>query len=207
MRLENMFEVPAPPEQAWELLNDIPRVVPCMPGAELTETVDENTWKATMHVKLGPIALQFGTDVTRQAQDEAARTTTLQARARELKGRGGATAVIESTLAPAGTGTHVTIVTDLTLQGAVAQYGRGVVADVSNQLVKRFADCIAAQLQGAAPATADAGAAPAAVSEGAAPPAAGPVPPPQPAKVEPVGGGRLLLRALLDRILRLFRRG
>ena len=100
MRLENTFEVPAPPEQAWELLNDVPRVVPCMPGAELTETVDENTWKATMHVKLGPIALQFGTDVTRKAQDEAARTTTLQASARELKGRGGATAMIESTLEP-----------------------------------------------------------------------------------------------------------
>ena len=96
-------------------------------------------------------------------------------------------------------------VTDLTLQGAVAQYGRGVVADVSNQLVKRFADCIAAQLQGSAPATGHAPAA--AASEGSVPPAAGPVPPPQPTKVEPVGGGGLLLRALLDRILRLFRRG
>jgi uncharacterized protein len=211
MRLENSFEVPAPPEQAWELLNDVPRVVPCMPGAELTETIDENTWKATMHVKLGPIALQFGTDVTRQAADEAARTTTLQAKARELKGRGGATATIESTLAPAGTGTHVTIVTDLTLQGAVAQYGRGVVADVSNQLVKRFADCIAAQLQqgGGTTSTGAEATESATGSDGAGdpPPAAGPVPPPQPARVEPVGGGALLLRAVFRPILRLFGRG
>jgi hypothetical protein len=164
-------------------------------------------------VKLGPIALQFGTDVTRQAQDEAARTTTLQARARELKGRGGATAVIESTLAPSGTGTHVTIVTDLTLQGAVAQYGRGVVADVSNQLVKRFADCIAAQLQDSPPAAGEQPSAPVPAGAGsspeAVPPAAGPVPPPQPqpGHVEPVRGGMLLLRALLRPILRLFGRG
>lgn len=206
MRLENTFEVPAPPEQAWELLNDVPRVVPCMPGAELTETVDENAWKATMHVKLGPIALQFGTDVTRKAQDESARTTTLQARARELKGRGGATAVIESTLEPSGTGTQVTIVTDLTLQGAVAQYGRGVVADVSNQLVKRFADCIAAQLQGSGAPPAE----PAAAAGGEPPPAAAPAASPPPASapnVKPVGGGGLLLRALLRPLLRLFGRG
>src|SRR5919201_7014621 len=127
MRLENTFDVPAPPEEAWALLNDVPRVVPCMPGAELTEVVDDNTWKATMHVKLGPIALQFGTDVTRQTMDESARTTTLQARARELKGRGGATATIESSLEPAGDGTRVKIVTDLQMQGTLASTGRGIV--------------------------------------------------------------------------------
>jgi carbon monoxide dehydrogenase subunit G len=204
VRLENSFEVPATPEQAWELLNDVPRVVPCMPGAELTEVVGDNEWKATMHVKLGPIALQFGTDVTRQAADEAARTTTLQAKARELKGRGGATAIIESSLEPVGSGTKVTIVTDLSLQGAVAQYGRGVVADVSNQLVKRFADCLAEQLQGgsapaAAPASGD-GAASAAPNEPASAPAA-------PRPVEPVGGLGLVLRAVFRPLLRLFGRG
>jgi carbon monoxide dehydrogenase subunit G len=198
MRLENTFEVPAPPEQAWELLNDVPRVIPCMPGAELTETIDENTWKATMHVKLGPIALQFGTDVTRQALDEAGRVTTLQARARELKGRGGATATIESTLEPAGAGTKVTIVTDLTLQGAVAQYGRGVVADVSNQLVKRFAECIGAQLQDSGGAVAEA---PAGGNGAAAAPSSPSAP------VEAVGGVGLLLRALFRPLLRLLGRG
>ena len=66
MRLENSFDVPAQPEGAWALLNDVPRIVPCMPGAELTDVVDGNTWKATMHVKLGPISLQFATDVKRE---------------------------------------------------------------------------------------------------------------------------------------------
>jgi hypothetical protein len=129
--------------------------------------------------------------------DEAARRTTLSARARELKGRGGASATIESTLEPAGAGTKVTIVTDLTLQGAVAQYGRGVVADVSNQLVKRFAECIAAQLQ-------DAPAAAAAEAEDAvgapSPPAAAPAP--QPTPVQPLGGLGLVVKALLRPLLR-----
>jgi carbon monoxide dehydrogenase subunit G len=117
-----------------------------MPGAELAEVVDENTWKAKLSVKLGPIALQFGTDVRREEVDEAARRVTLQAKARELRGRGGAQATIASALEASEAGTHVTIVTDLSLQGAVAQYGRGVVADVASQLTKRFADCIASQL-------------------------------------------------------------
>ena len=92
MRLENSFAVPASPERTWALLNDVPRVVPSMPGAELTEVVDETNWKATMHVKLGPIALQFATDVRREVSDEGALQTTLAIKARELKGRGGATA-------------------------------------------------------------------------------------------------------------------
>ena len=184
MRLENSFEVPAPPEQAWALLNDLPRILPCMPGAELTEVVGEHAWKATMHVKLGPIALQFGTDVTRGEVDEAARRVVLSAKARELKGRGGAQATIESSLAEANGGTRVSIVTDLTLQGAVAQYGRGVVADVAAQMTKRFAECIAAQLQESQ--------------------VAGPA---EPAGVKPVGGLRLALGALWRSFLRLFRRG
>ena len=72
MRLENAFDVPASPADAWRLLNDVPSVVPCMPGAELVEVVDENAWKARLHVKLGPIALQFLADVAREETDEAA---------------------------------------------------------------------------------------------------------------------------------------
>jgi carbon monoxide dehydrogenase subunit G len=146
LRLENAFRVPASVEQAWRLLNDVPNVVPCMPGAELTEVVGENAWKTTMHVKLGPIALQFLTDVTREEADEAARRVVLSARAREARGRGGAQARIESTLAEEGGETAVAIVTDLTLQGAVAQYGRGIVGDVAAQLTKQFADCLAGRL-------------------------------------------------------------
>jgi carbon monoxide dehydrogenase subunit G len=191
VRLENSFEVPATPEAAWQLLNAVERVIPCMPGAELTEVVDEQHWKATMHVKLGPIALAFATDVERATVDESARSVQLNARARELRGRGGAQATVVSTLTPSDAGTSVTIVTDLTMSGAVAQYGRGVVQDVSQQLTQRFADCLAAELR-----------------TGDAPVADGPEPSeaPEPRGVKPVGGLSLAFGALWRSLLGLFRR-
>ncbi len=149
MRLENRFEVAAPVEAAWLLLNDPPAVVPCMPGAELVEVVDEDRWKVTLHVRLGPIALRFLADVAREAVNETERRAVLAVRAREARGRGSAEARIESTVAPAGDGTRVDIVTELTLRGAVAQHGRGVVADVASRLTARFADCIAGKLAAA----------------------------------------------------------
>jgi len=184
MRLENSFEVAAPLEAAWALLMDVPRVIPCMPGATLDETVDESTWKATMAVRLGPISLSFLTDVKREETDEAARRATLKATAREARGRGNAQATIESSLTAKNGGTRVDIVTDLALAGAVAQYGRGLVEDVSSQLVTRFADCLQKQLA-ATPEEAQA-----AVE----------------AQAKPVSGLRLGLGAVLRAISRLFRR-
>jgi carbon monoxide dehydrogenase subunit G len=180
MKIENSFEVAAPPEEAWALLMDVPRVIPCMPGARLTEAVDDDHWKATMAVKLGPIGLTFDTDVTREESDEDARRAVLSARAREVKGRGSARATIASTLAAANGGTHVDIVTDLALTGAVAQYGRGMVQAVAGQLTASFASCLQAQLAAA--------------------------PPPTPADVQPVSGLRVGLRALLSLVTRPFRR-
>jgi carbon monoxide dehydrogenase subunit G len=171
VRLENSFEVAAPVDAAWRLLNDVPEVVPCMPGAELVEVTGENAWKARLHVKLGPIALQFLTDVTREHMDEAAGRVVLATNAREAKGRGSAEATIESTLAAVAGGTRVDIATELTLRGAVAQYGRGVVADVASRLTTQFADCIAAKLADA------------------------PV-----AEQKPIGGIRLVLGAVLRRL-------
>jgi carbon monoxide dehydrogenase subunit G len=183
MRLENAFDVPASRDHAWRLLNDVPSVVPCMPGAELVEVVGENAWKAKLHVKLGPIALQFIVDVAREEIDETAGQVTLAVKAREAKGRGSADARIESRLAPEGTGTHVDIATELALRGAVAQYGRGVVADVASRLTDQFAQCIAAKL-------AETPSTPAA-------PAAAP---------EPVGGLRLVLGAFWRSLFRRSRR-
>lgn len=184
MKLENSFEVAAPPEAAWELLMDVPRIVPCMPGAELTETVDDANWKAKMAVKLGPIALTFDTDVKREEADEAARRVTLSAAAREVKNRGRAQATIASTLTSADGGTRVDVVTDLVLSGAVAQYGRGLIQDISSQLVTSFAECLQAQLA-AAPGEAEAAVA---------------------AQAAPIGGLSLFLRALGRAISRLFGR-
>jgi carbon monoxide dehydrogenase subunit G len=184
VRIESSFEVPVPPERAWDLLMDVPRVIPCMPGATLTETIDDSTWKATMKVKLGPISLAFDTDVSREEADESSRRARLSARARESRGRGAASATIESSLAALDGGTRVDVATDLQLTGAIAQYGRGIVEDVSQQMVKSFADCLKAQLV-AAPEEAEAVVA---------------------AQSRPVGGLRLGLGAFWRRMTTIFRR-
>jgi len=189
VRLENTFEVAAPPERAWALLNDVPRVVPCMPGAELVETVDANTWKGRVHVKLGPVALQFDTDVVREEEDAATRRVVLSTKAREARGRGAAQARIESSLSDSAGRTKVDIVTELSLQGAVAQYGRGIVPEVAAQLTKQFADNVAALLERQPPPAGDSQPAPA--SE-------------QP--VQAIGGVRLGLRALSSWLAHLFGR-
>jgi carbon monoxide dehydrogenase subunit G len=146
MRVENSFDVPAPREQAWALLNDVPRVIPCMPGAELTETVDDSHWKAKLTVKLGPMSFAFAADVAREEADAAAGRARLATSARETKGRGSARATIESSLSQVDGGTRVDIVTDVNLVGPVAQYGRGMVQDVAGQLTKSFAECLEQQL-------------------------------------------------------------
>jgi uncharacterized protein len=146
VRMENSFDVPASPEATWRLLMDVPRVIPCMPGAALDEVVDEQRWKATMQVKLGPIGLMFATDVTREEADKDAHRVKLAASAREVRNRGNANATIESTLVGVNGGTHVDLVTELALTGTVAQYGRGMIQDVASQLVDSFAQCLEKQL-------------------------------------------------------------
>jgi carbon monoxide dehydrogenase subunit G len=175
MRLENSFDVPASPEQAWALLLDVPRVVPCMPGAELTETVDETHWKAQVAVKLGPMSMTFAADVARELVDEEARSVVLSTKARELKGRGGATATITSTLEAFEGGTRVAVVTDLQLSGPAAQFGGPVVKTVAGRLTEQFAACLKGQL-------------------------ADETAPVEPAK--PIGGFALFLRGLLARFRR-----
>jgi uncharacterized protein len=184
MKIENSFEVAVPPERAWAVLMDVPQVIPCMPGAELTEVVDENTWKAKMVVKLGPVGLQFATDVRREQVDTDARSARLSAQARETKCLGAGQATIDTRLAAADGGTRVDVVTDLRLSGKVAQYGRGMIEDVSSRLVDEFADCLQRRLR--------------------AEPTAGE--PAQQAAAKPIGGLRLGLAALLRAIGRAFGR-
>jgi uncharacterized protein len=186
VKIENSFEVAAPPEAAWALLMDVPRVIPCMPGAELTETIDEDHWKATVAVKLGPIALSFLSDIAREETDAQARRAVLSANAREAKGRGAARATIESTLVPQEGTTRVDLVTDLTLTGPVAQYGRGMVQSVAGQLTAQFASCLQKQLAEPVPAAVEAE--------------------PTPPTAKPVSGIRLGLKALLDLVTSPFRR-
>jgi carbon monoxide dehydrogenase subunit G len=170
---------------------DVARVVPCMPGAELVETIDENTWKANMKTKLGPISLVFRTKITREAVDEERHAVKLGADAREARGRGQAKATIESVLSEVEGGTRVDITTDVALSGAVAQYGRGVLEEVSTQLVDSFADNLRAAL---APPPA---LPPEAVSGAPSAPAPSPTPRPSAAPApQAVGGFSLVFRAV-----------
>jgi uncharacterized protein len=184
VRIENTFTVPAPADAAWGLLMDVPRVIPCMPGATLDEVVDESHWKATMQVKLGPIGLTFATDVERAETDEAGKRVVLVANAREVKNLGRAQASVESQLGSEDGGTRVQINTDLTLSGPAAQYGRGLIQDISSQLIASFAECLEAQL--------------AATPEEAAAATA--------AQARPVGGLSIFFAALGRKLLRLFGR-
>jgi carbon monoxide dehydrogenase subunit G len=190
VRIENSFVVEAPVEDAWALLMDVPRIVPCMPGATITDTVDDDHWKAKMAVKLGPISLNFDTAIARESADASARRAVLSADARESKGRGSAKATIESSLAEQDGGTRVDIVTDLALTGPVAQYGRGLVQSVASQLTATFAGCLQQQLAPAAP-SGDAGE----DQTASGPPAPAPSSPSQP---HSVSGFRLGLNALLE---------
>ncbi len=147
MELTNSFEVAASPERTWALLNDVPRVVPCLPGAELKRVVAENEWEVTVLVRLGPILMHFAADVMRDEVDEAGRSIVLSVKAREAKNRGGAEARMRSTVAGGHLGTRVEIVTTLTLTGAVAQYGRGVVPEIAGQLTGEFAACLRRELE------------------------------------------------------------
>jgi uncharacterized protein len=186
MKLEHAFEVPASPEATFAFLMDAQRVVPCMPGAQLTEVIDDRTWKSRMSVKLGPVGMEFANEVKFLEVDEAARRVRMQAAGRDTRGKGGAQADIESVLAPIDGGTRVELTTDLRFSGQAAQLGRpSVVHDVSQKMVGQFAECLRAQL------SASPEAARAAVQE---------------AK-KPVSGFALMRAAVSGWFRRLFRRG
>jgi carbon monoxide dehydrogenase subunit G len=156
MEFDNSFEVPLPPAEAWKVLLDIKRVAPCMPGAELSEVIDANTYKGKINVRLGPVALTFAGLVKFEHIDAASYTARVAAQGTDAKGRGGANAASVFRLEPAAGGSKVLVHTDLALSGAVAQYGRGVgiIQATAAQLMKQFAACLKdklAQAPAAAP--------------------------------------------------------
>ena len=127
---------------------DIARIAPCMPGAELTGVVDKDTYGGKVSVKLGPVAMTFAGQVQFTDIDDAAHTARVKAQGKDSKGRGGANANVDFRLEPASLGTRVVVKTDLTLSGAVAQYGRasGMIQDVAQALIGQFAGNLKAQL-------------------------------------------------------------
>jgi hypothetical protein len=148
MEFDNSFEVPLPPAEAWVVLMDIRRIAPCMPGAELTDVVDAQSYKGKISVRLGPVALAFAGLVTFEDVDDANYSARVKAQGTDAKGRGGANAAATFRLEPAGTGSKVLVHTDLTLSGAVAQYGRGVgmIQATAAQIIGQFAKNLRTQL-------------------------------------------------------------
>jgi len=153
MRIENEFLVDAPIDQVWAYLLDVEKIAPCAPGAELTEIVDERTWKGKVNVRVGPVTMSFAGTVTLQERDDAAHRAVLKADGREQRGKGAASALVTSRLEQAESGTRVVIETDLTISGAAAQYGRGMIGDVSKRMTNEFARCLKANMTAPGPET------------------------------------------------------
>ncbi|ABG03098.1 carbon monoxide dehydrogenase subunit G [Rubrobacter xylanophilus DSM 9941] len=142
MKLENEFRVSSPVQKVWEALLDLERVTPCLPGAALTEQAGDH-YKGTMAVKLGPVTARYSGTVRFVETDERARRAVIEAKGRDVRGQGTASATITSTLhEEEGERTRVVVRTEMRLTGRVAQFGRGIQQDVASKIMDRFASCL-----------------------------------------------------------------
>jgi uncharacterized protein len=151
MKLENEFTVPAAIDEAWAVLLDVERVAPCLPGAAVEPGGDDGEYNGTMTVKIGPITARYKGTVKIQEADEASRRAVMRAQAKDARGQGTAAATITSTMEEASEGTKVKVVTDMRVTGPAAQFGRGVMQDVSAKMMRQFADCLASEMSGPKP--------------------------------------------------------
>ena len=186
MEIENEFAIRAPVDRLWAYLLDVERIAPCLPGAELTETIDERSWKGKVNMKLGPVSLSFAGTVAIEERDDEAHRVVLHAKGMEAKGKGAANALVTSWLEPGGEVTLVKMRADIHLTGSVAQLSRGLLPEVSKRLTQQFADCLQESMA-AAEAAAEA-----------------PVRPP--VKAKPISGIRLGFVAISAAIVAFFKR-
>lgn len=201
MDLTNEFTVGLPIDRAWALLTDIERIAPCMPGAQLTG-VEGDTYSGLVKIKLGPVTAQYGGTAVFERKDAAAHVAVLRASGRDSHGQGNASALITATLGAEGEQTKVSVHTDLTITGKVAQFGRGVILDVSAKLLGQFVDCLEASLGSEVAAATETTTPDGAVQAGAAaaaPAAAGGIAPPR--EVAPLNLGSVARGAILKRAI------
>jgi carbon monoxide dehydrogenase subunit G len=151
VELTNEFSVSVPVDQAWAVLTDLERIAPCMPGAQLQE-IEGEEYRGVVKVKVGPITAQYKGAATFQERDDTAHRAVIRAEGRDTRGQGNASATITATLEPEGEGTHVKVLTDLTVSGKVAQFGRGVLVDVSAKLLDQFVAALEADVLAGGPA-------------------------------------------------------
>lgn len=149
MLITNDFEVAQPVDKVWQFFGDIPGVARCLPGAELTETLAADKYGGSVAVRMGPVRLRFAGTAEITERNEAARRITVHAAGAEERGRGQAAMVLTATLSPAGRGTKVGVSQELQLSGAAAQYGRGMISDITAVLMRDFAMNLASQIAGA----------------------------------------------------------
>src|SRR6516162_8890744 len=150
MELEHSFTIPVPPDRAWDLLLDVERIAPCMPGATV-DSVDGDVVKGRIKVKVGPVTMTYAGTARFVERDEQARAVTLEASGKETRGAGTASATIRSTLQDEGGQTRVVVHTTMSVTGRPAQFGRGVMAEVGGRIIERFAANLAAMLAGEGP--------------------------------------------------------
>jgi carbon monoxide dehydrogenase subunit G len=139
MLIKNEFEVAEPVEKVWQFFENIPQVATCLPGAELTEDLGDEKYKGKVAIRMGPVRMQFAGTADITERDEAAKRVVVHAAGADEKGRGQAAMIVTATLTRAGRGTRVAVAQDLQLSGAAAQYGRGMISDVSSVLMRDFA--------------------------------------------------------------------
>jgi len=149
MKLENEFRVSVPIDRAWEVLTDIPLITPCLPGAALTDH-DDTEYKGKVKIKVGPVTADYSGSAVFVTRDEATHHVEISAAGRDSRGSGNASATITADMTTDGDGTKVSITTDLKISGKVAQFGKGMIAEVSGKLIDQFVDCIEQELLGEA---------------------------------------------------------
>jgi carbon monoxide dehydrogenase subunit G len=184
MKLEDSFVIEAPLDHVWDALIDVQGVAPCLPGAEITESTDDGTYRGTFTVKLGPTTASYRGKLEMAEVDRSARRATMRASGQDRRGQGSAKATIVSTMRTEGEGTRVEVETDFTITGRLARFGRvGMIEDVSDRLLRDFSSCLQARIGGATDPEA---------------------PPPEP---RPIRGASLFLSVLWQRLKRLFGAG
>lgn len=146
MQIKSEFEVAESPEKVWAFFNDIPAVASCLPGADISEKIDDDNYAGTVVMGLGPVKLNFAGRANVRERDEENQRIVVDATGSEQKGRGEAALLLNAALAPSGAGTRVDIEQSLQLSGAAAQYGRGMVQDVTAILIDQFAANMSAKL-------------------------------------------------------------
>lgn len=139
MLIKNDFEVAEPVDKVWQFFDDIPQVAACLPGAELTEDLGDDRYRGRVAVRMGPVKLQFAGTAEIKERDDAAKRIVVDAAGADERGRGQAAMLVTAQLASTPRGTKVEVAQDLQLAGAAAQYGRGMISDVTTVLMRDFA--------------------------------------------------------------------